>query len=312
MPRSAGDRWGGGSRLCARFTGHVLAILFLGCGRIGFGLGSMDGGEGSERDSGGRDFAVADMDGGQPSCLTGSGPLVLYVFAGLPDANSVSDSAPALPDVPVTAAPRSPLGMTPGMNALSFDDGLLVADSAASAPLRTALQNAGALTVEAWLVSDCNDSEPARIVTLSSSPFAHSFMLGCDTHHGIFRLRTEATNDDGSLFVVGGARAWLESSRGSFTESGVHHLVGTYDQVTGLQELWFDNNRSVSTHMSGGSPAAARWDIADDRVGIGDAITGDAQPRHFIGDIYRIAIYDRALSATEIACLHAAGVPGGP
>ena len=61
-----------------------------------------------------------------------------------------------------------------------------------------------------------------------------------------------------------------------------------------------------------GDPAVLNWDapltgcsccvMSTNRLGLGDEYDTDDDPRHWLGTVHRVAIYDRALTDEEIRC----------
>jgi len=75
--------------------------------------------------------------------------------------------------------------------------------------------------------------------------------------------------------------------------TGMHHVVATYDSVSGEKAIWIDGQKVFSTVLSGpitsGGPTSAM---------IGNSAPGGPEP--FTGVIDEVAVWSRALDAAEI------------
>src|SRR5687768_9747927 len=90
------------------------------------------------------------------------------------------------------------------------------------------VQQAGAFTVEVWAESfDPAQSGPARIVSASNGLDARNFMLGQSGTAAVLRLRTTATDADGSTTLGGTSAETIVP--GVFDRPGLHHILITDD-----------------------------------------------------------------------------------
>ena len=146
-----------------------------------------------------------------------------------------------------------------------------------------AITASGELTIETWVKPD-NTSQvgPARIATLSKNPYYRNFTLGQEKGAFDMRLRTSGTSTNG-----------LPSLRAD-NEAGTQltHVVYTRD-AQGVANLYVDGNLVLTKMVTGG---LSTWD--DYGFALGNEMTGD---RPWLGELHLIAIFDRALSADEIA-----------
>jgi PKD repeat protein len=170
----------------------------------------------------------------------------------------------------------------------------LIATPGAATRLNRAIKASQALTVEAWIKPTTTqvapDRNPARIVTLSQGTGDRNFTLGQTTSNRyVMRLRTETTGSNGDNPVV---------EAGSVVANQLTHLVYTRD-ASGNATLYI-NGQPTSRTISGN---LASWSN-DFRLALGNETSGD---RPWQGEYHLVAIYDRALQATEVSQNFAAG-----
>ncbi|MCF7816556.1 MAG: VanZ family protein [Kiritimatiellales bacterium] len=162
-------------------------------------------------------------------------------------------------------------------------------DKRDSARLRNALVASGKMSLEVVLrTGSLNQSGPARIVSYSRDPMSRNFTLAQEGNGLAFRLRTTSTDLNGMLpcLVVPGV----------FDTSRRQHLVVTYDGTT--VRLYVDGVASPGAEaLTGGFENWGR----DHALTVGDEATGE---RLWLGEIYRIVLYDRALATDEVKRLY--------
>ncbi len=148
-----------------------------------------------------------------------------------------------------------------------------------------AFTTSNAFTVEAW-VRAANDTQggPARVLTISDDPTSRSLTLGQEASQWEGRVRRDGvTNGDPYVFSADGSAS-----------TTLRHVVLTRT-ASGEQRFWVDGTPS-------GDPVDApepidEWDYRH-RLYVANEETDD---RQWAGEIHLIALYDRALSADEIA-----------
>jgi hypothetical protein len=217
------------------------------------------------------------------------GPIALYTFDNGSGA-TVSDRSGISPrvDLTLTGATRWVNGRdavaTVGYGSLNSAD--------PAVKLQDRIVASGEFTVEVWTRSARTTQRgPSRIVSYSWDSSDRNFTLGQDGTDVSWRVRSESNTDNGTPGFTAGAVA-----------TDLTHLVLT-------QAADFSIYKD-SVRVGGDSVGAiARWDpghflmLANER----------SARRPFIGELYQVAIYDRALSADEIAARFDAGPDGtGP
>jgi hypothetical protein len=229
-----------------------------------------------------------------------NGQLVLYTFREGEGAvvHDVSGAGPAL-DLQIgnlSGVKWSPSG-------LQVLGPTIIASQAPATKVTDAIVWTQELAVEAWITpaevqaKSCKKFErgcpkvgAGRIVTISSDELLRDFTLGQSDppYPGsafTFRLRTTTTDTNGWPPVATPADAAVE---GRLT-----HLVYTRD-ASGLSRFFIDGVASSQKRFGGDLSSWQR----DFRLGLANELTGD---RPWLGTYHLIAVYDRALSAGEIA-----------
>jgi hypothetical protein len=149
------------------------------------------------------------------------------------------------------------------------------------------------ITIEAWIkptaTTNVNSGFPGPIVTLSKEASNCNITL----QQGLWqqpradfyttRLRTTATNKDGE--------PPLSTSTGSLTTK-LSHVVYTRD-VWGVGKIYVDGVEQGSVTVGGDF---SNWDESY-RLMLASELTGT---RPWLGEYHLVAVYDRALSATEV------------
>ena len=144
------------------------------------------------------------------------------------------------------------------------------------------LKSKNALTIEAVIqTASTNQKGPARIVSLSRDPGARDFTLGQEGSRVSFRLRTTRTSGNGTPQLDTGELATRRT-----------HVACTFDGK--VKRVYVDGRPQSQTQDVGGDFSG--WE--DMSLQIANEATGD---RTWRGTVFRVAIYDRALSAEEVA-----------
>lgn len=164
----------------------------------------------------------------------------------------------------------------------------VIQSATSAAKVSNAVKASNEITIEAWVSAD-NDSQtgPARIVSLSGSPSYRNFTLGQFASQYDIRLRS----DDSSISNNG-----IPSTRSdlvSVTPSLKQHIVYTRNAI-GLATIYI-NGTARATKIIPGS--TSNWNATYPLM-LANEISGD---RPWLGDIYKVAIFDRALAPTVVA-----------
>jgi hypothetical protein len=166
----------------------------------------------------------------------------------------------------------------------------LVATPGRATKLIQAAKASNQLTIEAWVKPAKAQQRAARIVTLSAKPRERNFALEQDGNRYQVYLRTTQTDDYGSGTAL---------KAGEVATEAASHLVYTRD-VSGQARFYLDGAEVGHREVAGGF---SKWDDGY-RFGLGNEIIGE-QP--WEGELHLVAVYNRALSATEVARNFGAG-----
>lgn len=169
----------------------------------------------------------------------------------------------------------------------------LIVSSGPAAKLITAIKASQALTVEAW-IEPANTTQfgPARIVALSQNGFPDggNFVLGQNQAQFEIRLRTSVTNQYGIPA--------LTTPAGTAT-TGLTHVVYTRN-AEGVARAYVNGAEMASGTVGG---TLTNW--GDYRLALANEPSGG---RPWLGTLYRVAIYDRALSGADVRAIFEAGL----
>ena len=148
-----------------------------------------------------------------------------------------------------------------------------------------------ALTVEAWVRADKFQTGPERIVTYSENERLRNFTLGQEGDRFIFRLKTTRTNKNGMPN--------RQTKAGSVKIGELQHVVFTRD-ADGDERMYVDGELQYSGHVGGDF---STWGTHC-KLSLFNENNGH---RSFKGAIRNVAVYDRALTAAEVATALARG-----
>ncbi|MAF08901.1 hypothetical protein CMK11_00480 [Candidatus Poribacteria bacterium] len=148
--------------------------------------------------------------------------------------------------------------------------------------LLAACRDSGALTVEAVLRADTlTQGGPARIVSFSSSAYSRNFTLGQERNALVLRLRTPNTGENGTP---------PETRLCGVDGGSTMHVVASY--AAGRLVCYLNGEKVSETDAVRGD--LSNW--APHRLVLGDEWDGG---RDWAGELEGVAIYSRAMDATE-------------
>jgi hypothetical protein len=175
---------------------------------------------------------------------------------------------------------------------LAVNASTIIQSADAATKVIEACQATNEISIEAWITpANTTQSGPARIVTLSSNPSNRNFTLGQGGKIFDIRLRTTATDRNG--------RPSVSTPAGSLT-TGLTHVLYTRD-AAGIARIYV-NGTEVSSRTIGGD--LSNWKGTYE-FGLANEMTLN---RPWQGELYLVAIYDRALNPQEIDQNFQAGV----
>lgn len=176
-------------------------------------------------------------------------------------------------------------------NGVEFAPVGLIRHSSSVNRLHDALISGAGISVEVWVATK-NDQQagPARIVSYSKDPGLRNFTLAQERRDLVMRLRTTETDLNGrpALTVTD-----------VFHPDDPQHLLVTYNFFE--QRVYVNGHLRLRAPIPGGK--FANWDPSYSLV-LGNEATGN---RPWLGKLFLVAIYNRALSEQEIWKNYAAG-----
>ncbi|MBN1669481.1 MAG: FecR domain-containing protein [Kiritimatiellae bacterium] len=239
-------------------------------------------------------------------------PLALYTFGAGRGVvvHDVSNSGEA-----VDLLIRNPgaVRWMPG-GGLSVDAFTTIVSARPAAKISTACRSSAEFSVEAWVrpIDTVQGSQSgrwlARIVSLSGDTLNRNFTLGQWGDHYCARIRTSAANPNGEPDLL---------SKPGTVQTEWQHVVLTLSgdgraslYVNGVDQSVFD---PVPQELSGHAPSLRGGDLSDwdesFRLLLANESEADRNRRPWLGAFRAVAVYDRALSAAEIAENYRAGAP---
>ncbi|MEZ5591645.1 MAG: PKD domain-containing protein [Gammaproteobacteria bacterium] len=216
-----------------------------------------------------------------------AGQIALYTFEEGAGGTVKDVSGAGVPLDLVISNPAS-VNWLPG-GGIAITKAATIRSSGAASRLRTALQASQAITIEAWVTpANTTQAGPARIVALSQDGLnGGNFAMGQDGTKYMTRLRTSTTDKYG--------KPALSTSTGTAV-TGLSHLVYTRN-ASGQARFYINGIQESSATVSGNF---SNW--GDFALALANEPSADKQgkERPWLGEMYLVAMYDRALSAAEV------------
>ncbi len=141
------------------------------------------------------------------------------------------------------------------------------------------------LSLELWCApANTTQHGPAVLISYSQAQRLRNFTVGQSGTGLIVMLRTERTNLNGMY-----PHLWVKNF---FIDSAVLHLLITYDHSK--QAVYVNGQRRMKAEIPSGG--FSNWDPGN-RLVLGNDVAGD---RPWLGRLFYVAVYDRALSDEEV------------
>ena len=160
---------------------------------------------------------------------------------------------------------------------------------------------ANRFSVEAWAAAaEPDEMGPARIVSYSWDPFHRNFTIGQDNSDLVVRVRLDKHDLNGVAEEM--------HIPGVFATDGMRHVVMIFDGASRC--VYVDGEQRQCLPATGASLAS--WNVSYPLL-FGNERTGD---RPWLGRLARVAVFDRALTPSEVRDRYRAGIgnkeSGGP
>jgi hypothetical protein len=222
-----------------------------------------------------------------PPGRTRDGLIGLWTFDEAQGA-TIADTSDATKKVPLTVTTGS---VTFAAGRMS-PDGTAVIASGPMPHVNADVIASRAVTLEAWLVpaaaAQGSDAQPAMVAGLCSSIVSRNLSILQSGTHWVARIRTTSDRDGKPSLV----------STAEVTAGALTHVVIVSDATR--RALYINGKLDVADAQP--TPPAG-WDKAY-KVALGNEL---AQGRQWAGAFDLVALYQRALTPTEIAAAYAAG-----
>ncbi len=188
---------------------------------------------------------------------------------------------------PLNLTIADPQAIIWGPGSIELASPVLIPSDAPATKLTTAVRPTAEFSVEAWVhPANLEQDGPARIVTVSNSQYGRNFLLAQNQTLAIARARTTDTDING----------YPELETGDLLETQLTHLVFTHG--TDGTELIFVDGIEQARRVATGD--LSTWDDSY-HLALGAEFNEELESRDFLGTMYLIAMYSRALSVLEIA-----------
>jgi len=215
------------------------------------------------------------------------GQIVLYTFTE-GSGTKVRDVSDIGTSIDLTISDMGAVRWLPG-GGLAIDSPTVIRSASAATKVRNALQASQALSLEIWAAPSNNSQNgPARIIALSQDgyPSGGNFMLGQSQMKFEFRLRTTATDHYGKpALAISPIADITRLSNVLYTRDAAGKTriyINGVEQAVGVTNGDFSNWGNYALSLAN-EPNV-------DQNGVG---------RPWLGELYLVALYDRALTATE-------------
>ncbi|MGK2854073.1 MAG: Ig-like domain-containing protein, partial [Microbacteriaceae bacterium] len=234
--------------------------------------------------SGGSATATVNVDVQAPARVSGN-IQVLYTFDE-GSGTTVTDVSGVGTPLNLTIGSSSAVTWLPG--ALSIDTNTLVKSASNATKVINASKASNEVTMEAWVVpANLSQTGPAAIVTLSQNHTKRNVTLGQSGTAYNGQLRTSTTNQGGT-----------QLNTGAVASLNLSHVVYTRSS-TGAVRIYVDGTQVASSTLTGNLSGWSNYELA-----LGGEASGT---RYWLGDLHLVAIYSRALTATEVRTNFLAG-----
>ncbi|MFT5856371.1 MAG: hypothetical protein ACI8XO_003625 [Verrucomicrobiales bacterium] len=173
----------------------------------------------------------------------------------------------------------------------------IICSDRAATKINGAIKRSGEITVEAWIhPANTQQAGPARLVTVSSDSSNRNFTIGQESHKYDSRFRTNKSGNNGLPSIPSASRS---------VKMQPSHVV--YTRETGGRAIFYIDGKKVTEKNIAGTPN--NWDSSM-KLALANELSND---RPWLGTFYLVAIYDRALSQSEVSQNlkegHGAGAP---
>jgi PKD repeat protein len=167
---------------------------------------------------------------------------------------------------------------------LSVNDSVKISTNGAASAIINACMTSNEITLETWIKPEnLSQAGPARIVSISDDLYNRNISLGQEGNFYDVRLRTTGTSPNGIPSI--------STAAGTVT-TDLTHIVYTRD-TAGSARIYINGEESQQGNVDGNMSG---WDDSY-RLNFANEDNGD---RSWLGEIHLVAVYDKALSYSEV------------
>ena len=196
---------------------------------------------------------------------------------------------------PLNLTVADPSNVTWGPGYLSVNTSTIISTPILATKIYNACRLTDEITIEAWVrPANTTQNGPARIVTLSSDALNRDFTLGQGVAGGAsnaydLRRRTSTTSSNGTPS--------LSTTAGSLSAQ-LTHVVATRS-ASGINKIFINGVETATGSVEG---SFSNWE--NYKLAFANELTND---RPWLGEFHLVAIYNRALTTSEINQNYSAG-----
>ncbi|HJX27669.1 MAG TPA: tandem-95 repeat protein, partial [Thermoanaerobaculia bacterium] len=229
--------------------------------------------------AGGTATATVTMTVNAPPRVTGNLQVLYNLNEG--SGSTVTDSSGT--GTPLNLTVSNPAAVSWISGGLSVNSATLIQSAGAATKVITACQASNAITIEAWVTPrNTSQTGPAPLVSISQASNKRNVTFGQSANRWDGRLRTSATNQAGNT---------VQTAVGT-ASTALSHVVYTRDSAGNIR-IYVNGVQSTSSTLTGSFSA---WTTSY-KLGLVNELSTGAP---WLGDLYLVAIYSRALSGTEV------------
>jgi len=194
-------------------------------------------------------------------------------------------------DYPINLTIEDPANTSWSAQGLAINASTKLVSATASTKIHDAIVASGEFSIEAWVMNDnLTQDGSARIVSYSENTVNRNFTLGQEATQYELRTRTSTTSNNGhpELFSYG------------VVANSLQHVVYTFDTSTGNEYIYLDGSLTATGTRAGNF---SNWNDTYNLI----IANEDTDNRPWLGTLRMVAVYDKALTSTEITQHYNAG-----
>ncbi len=243
-------------------------------------------------------FSVS-LTGTKTASRVTNGLQLLFDFDDYNNGSTISSNGGAAGPVNMSIDNRHRVNKIGG--GIEINNSVYITSSSAPTSLINNIKSSDNFTIEAWIQpQNTQQNGPAQIVSLSNGQGNRNFSVGQDGNRYLVRVRS-GKNSSGTSPEI--------RTNANMATTGLTHLVVTYTNSDKTVRIYINGNLVHSERNQGnnGNTNLDNWNTGY-RLTIGNEYNSSpSTARDWMGKIYTVAIYNRALSLDEVGQNYEAG-----